>query len=84
LAIAQLAKQSQSPLLVLTPDIASQDRLIAEYEAEFYRPYQAAELGFVDDVIHPRDTRTAIFRALDMLADKVDVSPPKKHGNIPL
>ena len=63
---------------------AERARLIAEYEAEFYRPYQAAELGFVDDVIHPRDTRTAIFRALDMLADKVDTSPPKKHGNIPL
>ena len=57
---------------------------ISEYEAEFYRPYQAAELGFVDDIIHPRETRTAIFRALDMLADKVDTSPPKKHGNIPL
>ena len=63
---------------------AERAKLIAEYEAEFYRPYQAAELGFVDDVIHPRDTRTAIFRALDMLADKVDTSPPKKHGNIPL
>ncbi len=63
---------------------AERAKLIAEYEAEFYRPYQAAELGFVDDVIHPRETRTAIFRALDMLADKVDTSPPKKHGNIPL
>ena len=65
------------------PD-AERAKLVAEYEAEFYRPYQAAELGFIDDVIDPRDTRSAVIRALDMLADKVDTSPPKKHGNIPL
>ena len=65
------------------PD-AERAQATAEYEAEFYRPYQAAELGFIDDIIHPRDTRTEIVRALDMLANKVDTSPPKKHGNIPL
>ena len=42
------------------------------------------ELGFVDDVIDPRDTRAAIIRSLVMLSTKVDTSPPKKHGNIPL
>ena len=63
---------------------AERAQLIAEYESEFYRPYQAAELGFVDDVIDPRDTRAAIIRALEMLSTKVDTSPPKKHGNIPL
>lgn len=65
------------------PD-AERAKLTAEYEAEFYRPYQAAELGYVDDVIDPRDTRAAIIRALEMLHEKVDASPPKKHGNIPL
>ncbi len=63
---------------------AERAKLVAEYEAEFYRPYQAAELGYVDDVIDPGETRTAIVRALEMLAEKVDASPPKKHGNIPL
>ena len=63
---------------------AERAKLTAEYEAEFYRPYQAAELGYVDDVIDPRDTRSAIIRSLEMLAEKVDTSPPKKHGNIPL
>ena len=63
---------------------AERAQLIAEYESEFYRPYQAAELGFVDDVIDPRDTRVAVIRSLAMLSTKVDTSPPKKHGNIPL
>ena len=63
---------------------AERAKLIAEYESEFYRPYQAAELGFVDDVIDPRDTRSVVIRSLEMLADKIDTSPPKKHGNIPL
>ena len=63
---------------------AERAKLIAEYESEFYRPYQAAELGFVDDVIDPRDTRVAVIRSLAMLSTKVDTSPPKKHGNIPL
>ena len=63
---------------------AERARLIAEYEAEFSTPYQAAELGYVDAVIDPRDTRREIIRALAMLAGKVDTTPPKKHGNIPL
>ena len=63
---------------------AERERLIAEYEAEFSNPYQAAELGYVDDVIDPRDTRREVIRALEMLKNKSDGNPPKKHGNIPL
>ena len=63
---------------------AERARLIIEYEAEFNNPYQAAELGYVDDVIEPPATRQAVIRALEMLQNKTDVTPPKKHGNIPL
>ena len=63
---------------------AERQRLVAAYEAEFNNPYQAAQLGYIDDVIDPQDTRPRIIRALEMLKNKSDQSPPKKHGNIPL
>jgi propionyl-CoA carboxylase beta chain len=63
---------------------AERARLVAEYEAEFANPYVAAARGYVDDVIRPSETRPRLVRALDMLADKRDSNPRKKHGNIPL
>ncbi len=63
---------------------AEQRRLVANYEAEFANPYIAAARGYVDDVIKPSETRPRLIRALEMLADKRDTNPPKKHGNIPL
>ena len=65
------------------PD-ARRKELIAEYVAKFANPYIPAGRGFIDDVIDPRDTRRRIIRALDMLQNKADRNPPKKHGNIPL
>jgi propionyl-CoA carboxylase beta chain len=59
-------------------------RLIEEYTRTFAHPYKAAERGFVDDVIDPRDTRPRLIDGLRMLATKRDRNPPKKHGNIPL
>ncbi|MDZ7608911.1 MAG: acyl-CoA carboxylase subunit beta [Cyclobacteriaceae bacterium] len=56
----------------------------SEYEAKFANPYQAAKYGFIDDIIEPRNTRFRIIRALQTLATKKDVNPPKKHSNIPL
>ncbi len=56
----------------------------AEYREKFAHPYIAASRGYVDDVIDPRDTRPRLVGALDMLADKRDANPPKRHGNIPL
>ncbi|HCK33910.1 MAG TPA: hypothetical protein DHW20_01945, partial [Gemmatimonadetes bacterium] len=47
-------------------------------------PYIAAARGYVDDVIDPRETRERLISALDMLQNKRDQNPPKKHGNIPL
>ena len=58
--------------------------LMVEYEDRFLNPYQAAERGYIDDVIDPRDTRKMLARALDMLRTKREQLPPRKHGNSPL
>lgn len=55
-----------------------------EYREKFANPYNAAERGYVDDVIEPARTRFRLIRALEMLANKKDSIPPRKHGNIPL
>ncbi|MXY76892.1 MAG: methylmalonyl-CoA carboxyltransferase, partial [Acidimicrobiia bacterium] len=65
------------------PD-AKRDDLVEEYEDRFANPYVASELGLVDSVIEPRETRVLLIKAFDMLRDKRDSLPPKKHGNIPL
>jgi propionyl-CoA carboxylase beta chain len=56
----------------------------AEYREKFANPYIAASLGYIDEVIDPKETRLKLIRALDMLQNKRDSNPPKKHGNIPL
>jgi acetyl-CoA carboxylase carboxyltransferase component len=63
---------------------AERAKLIDEYRETFATPYQAAERGYIDDVIDPAETRPRLIRALDMLQNKRDTLPPKKHGNIPL
>jgi propionyl-CoA carboxylase beta chain len=63
---------------------AETDRRIAEYTATFANPYRAAERGFIDDVIDPRDTRPRLIDGLRALRTKRDRNPGKKHGNIPL
>ncbi|MDR4987687.1 MAG: acyl-CoA carboxylase subunit beta [Bacteroidales bacterium] len=55
-----------------------------EYKEKFATPYNAARYGYIDDVIEPRNSRFRIIRALQSLATKKDVNPPKKHSNIPL
>jgi propionyl-CoA carboxylase beta chain len=55
-----------------------------EFKERFANPFVAAEHGFLDDVIEPRQTRPRVIRALRLLATKVDTMPRKKHGNIPL
>jgi propionyl-CoA carboxylase beta chain len=59
-------------------------RLVTEYEAALSNPYIAASRGYIDEVILPRETRPRLIRALEILADKRDTNPRKKHGNIPL
>jgi len=63
---------------------ARRRELTEHYRDTFANPFRAAELGYVDEVIHPRETRRKLIRGLDMLQDKVDTNPPRKHGNIPL
>jgi propionyl-CoA carboxylase beta chain len=65
-------------------NVAERQRLTADYEEKFANPYVAAELGYVDEVIEPALTRKRIIDALEMLKNKKDSNPPKKHGNIPL
>jgi len=65
------------------PDVRRKE-LIEEYRLKFANPYIPASRGFLDDVIDPRQTRPKIIRALEMLQNKADRNPPKKHGNIPL
>jgi propionyl-CoA carboxylase beta chain len=63
---------------------ARRAQFIEDYQTKFANPFKAAELGFIDEVIHPRVTRHRIARALDLLKDKRETLPRKKHGNIPL
>jgi propionyl-CoA carboxylase beta chain len=63
---------------------AKRAELIAEYEERFANPYVAAERGYVDDVIDPRETRRVLSRSLAMLRTKREVMPSRKHGNVPL
>jgi acetyl-CoA carboxylase carboxyltransferase component len=58
--------------------------LIAEYTAKFANPYIAASRGYIDEIIEPRFTRIKLITTLEMLKNKRDSNPPKKHGNIPL
>jgi propionyl-CoA carboxylase beta chain len=63
---------------------AERAKLTGEYEQMFSNPYVSAELGYTDEVIEPAMTRKRIIDSLEMLRNKRDVNPPKKHGNIPL
>ena len=63
---------------------AMRQQLIDEYREKFANPYVAAARGYIDDVIMPSETRPKLIVALEMLKNKRDTMPPKKHGNIPL
>ncbi len=64
-------------------DAARRSR-VSEFEEKFANPYIAAERGFIDEVIEPAQTRPKLIRALQLLENKRDINPPKKHGNLPL
>ena len=63
---------------------AEEARFIAEYKERFYNPYQAADVGQIDEVIEPRETRPRLIRALEVLRTKVTETIPKKHGLFPV
>jgi propionyl-CoA carboxylase beta chain len=66
-----------------TPD-ERREKLIDDYKARFANPYTAAERGYIDDVIFPRETRPKLIAALETLKTKRVAQPKRKHGNIPL
>jgi acetyl-CoA carboxylase carboxyltransferase component len=63
---------------------AKRQELVTYYQDKFANPYVAAARGYIDEVIEPRHTREKLIVALEMLKNKRDTNPPKKHGNIPL
>ena len=71
---------------ILYRNLSDEDKkkTIEEYEKTFSNPYRAAELGYVDEIIMPSQTRAKLIQALDMAQNKVRSTPAKKHGNIPL
>lgn len=75
---------SRAQILQAEDQEAERARLIDEYKKRFANPYRAADLGFVDEVIRPEDTRPRVISAFEMLDGKRQTNPPKKHGNIPL
>ncbi len=70
-------KESDAPAELKT-------QLATDYRQKLANPYIAAERGFVDDVIEPSETRARLINGLEVLQNKRDSNPPKKHGNIPL
>ena len=71
-------------LLQAADPLEKKAELVADYRTTFANPYKAAELGFIDAVIEPQDLRPELCQALDMLANKREELPPKKHGCMPL
>jgi propionyl-CoA carboxylase beta chain len=63
---------------------AMRQEKVREFRDRFANPFVAAERGYIDEVIAPRETRRRVIQALRMLENKVDTVPRKKHGNIPL
>jgi acetyl-CoA carboxylase carboxyltransferase component len=56
---------------------------VAHYRDAFFNPYRAADVGQIDEVIEPRETRPRLIRALELLRTKVQQNPPRKHGLFP-
>ena len=65
-------------------DTDEKDKIIKDYENRFANPYKAAELGYIDEIIYPKQTRFKLIQALEMACSKNKQNPAKKHGNIPL
>jgi acetyl-CoA carboxylase carboxyltransferase component len=67
------------------PDAAAlRAEIVAQYQNTFMSPYAAADVGQIDEVIEPRETRPRLIAALDVLRGKVSSNPPKKHGLMPV
>jgi len=65
-------------------DEQAKEKRVEDYRDNFANPYRVAELGYIDEVIYPKNTRIKLIQALEMTKNKSESNPPKKHGNIPL
>ena len=82
--IAVMGADGAINILFRKADEATKAKELEAYKEKFATPYQAAELGFIDEIIYPRQTRKRLIQALEMTENKMQTNPPKKHGNMPL
>jgi len=82
--IAVMGSDGAVNILYRDLDDEGKKAAVEEYKENFANPFRAAELGYVDEIIFPKNTRKKLIQALDMTKNKSYSNPPKKHGNIPL
>lgn len=82
--IAVMGAQGAVNVLYRSANEDEKARALEEYTANFANPYQAAEKGYIDEIILPRQTRQKLIQALEMTQNKIRTNPHKKHGNMPL
>jgi len=84
--IAVMGPEGAVNILFKKDNLSATDRqkAVDDYKNTFASPYKAAELGYVDEIIHPKETRFRLIQALEMTQTKTKSGPPRKHGNIPL
>ncbi|PLX18227.1 MAG: methylmalonyl-CoA carboxyltransferase [Salinivirgaceae bacterium] len=84
--IAVMGPEGAVNIIYRKDNLTEEQRLekVEEYKEKFASPYRAAELGYIDEIIYPKQTRPKIIAALEMTQNKTEAMPPKKHGNIPL
>lgn len=82
--IAVMGAEGAVNIIYHKADDETKKAAVEEYKEKFSNPYKIAELGYIDEIIQPKETRTKLIQALGMTQNKVQNLPPKKHGNIPL
>lgn len=82
--IAVMGPEGAVNVLYRSASADEKAKILESYKARFASPYQAAELGYIDEIILPKQTRIKLIQALEMTQNKTVNNPPKKHGNMPL
>ncbi|RLD85149.1 MAG: methylmalonyl-CoA carboxyltransferase [Bacteroidetes bacterium] len=82
--IAVMGPDGAVNIIYRNEDEETRKKRVDEYRENFASPYRAAEMGYIDEIIYPRETRKKLVEALEMTKNKSESNPPKKHGNIPL
>jgi propionyl-CoA carboxylase beta chain len=82
--IAVMGSEGAVNILYRGVDAETKTQALEDYKQQFANPYQAAALGYIDEIILPKQTRYKLIQALEMTQNKTQSNPPKKHGNIPL